>query len=370
MAKTKTDSGKQKKADGFVKKLFKQKPLSAVGLVILCLFVLCAIFADFIAPEKMVNGILPVNLMARLQKPSAQHLFGTDALGHDMLSYMIYGTRTSVILAVACTAIATVVSVVLGVASATIGGWFDLILQRFVDSWMSIPSLLISLILMSMLGNGIPQLILVLSIPSGISGTRIIRSSAYQVKDMDYVTMGKMMGAGKVWLMLKHVTPNILPMMFMSLAAGIGGTIMTEASLSFLGYGVAANTPDWGAMLTSGGRDNMYIAPWLCLIPGIAISLIVFSSAMFSDGMRDLLDPRLKGGTSSYKQKKKKNAEAAARSDEIVITLAKQAAEAASGAASKAPAPTEAAVPGEEPAKAPAPEDEPAPEAPAPADRE
>ena len=329
MDNKKSAPAKQKKPDGFLKKIFKQKPLSAIGFIVLVLFVLCAIFADVIAPEKMVNGILPINLMARLQKPCAAHPFGTDALGHDMLSYMIYGTRTSVILAVACTAIATVISVALGVASATIGGWFDLILQRLVDSWMAIPNLLISLILMSMLGNGIPQLILVLSVPAGIAGTRIIRSAAYQVKDMDYVNMGKMLGANKLWIMLKHVTPNVLPMMLMSLAAGIGGTIMMEASLSFLGYGVAANTPDWGAMLTSGGRDNMYIAPWLCLIPGLAISLIVFSSAMFSDGMRDLLDPRLKGGASSYKQKKKKNEDAAARADEVVITLEQQAEEAA-----------------------------------------
>ncbi len=306
-SKSSSKPNKQKNAFfAFVGKLYKTKPLAGIGLTILLLMVLCAIFADVIAPTKMVGGILPSNLGARLQPPSLAHPLGTDPLGRDMLSYMIYGARTSVIIAVSCTIISTALSVLIGVSSAVIGGWYDLIVQRIVDAWTSIPSLLITLILMSMLGNGIPQLIFVLSVPAGITGTRLIRSAAFQVKDMDYVNMGTMMGASKRWNMIRHVIPNTMPMVLMSLAAGIGGTIMNEASLSFLGYGVAANTPDWGAVLTSAGRSNMYIAPWLALVPGIAIALVVFASAMFSDGMRDLLDPRLRGGASSYKQKKRK----------------------------------------------------------------
>lgn len=289
----------------FLRRLFKTKPISGIGLVILVLFIFVAVFADVLAPSKMTGGLLYGSLNSRLVGPSLEHLLGTDNLGRDLLSYMIYGARTSVILAVSCTIISTVVSVLIGVSSATIGGWYDLIIQRLVDAWTSIPSLLISLILMAMLGKGIPQLIFVLSVPTGIGGSRLIRSAAYQVKDMDYVNMGSMMGANKLWNMIKHVLPNTMPMILMSLSAGVGGTIMAAASLGFLGYGVGVNTPDWGALLTEAGRSNMYIAPWLALAPGIAISLVVFASAMFSDGVRDLLDPRLRGGASSYKVKKK-----------------------------------------------------------------
>lgn len=312
--KSRSEPGSKKLRSGrnrpFIVRLYREKPLSGIGLTLMIIFVLCAIFADVIAPTKMSGGILPSSLSERLDPPSLAHLLGTDTLGRDMLSYMIYGARTSVILAVSCTIISTAISVVIGVSSAVIGGWYDLLIQRIVDAWMSIPNLLITLILMSMLGNGILQLIFVLSVPAGIAGTRLIRSAAYQVKDMDYVNMATMLGARKLWNMVKHVIPNTMPMVLMSLAAGIGGTIMNEASLSFLGFGVAANTPDWGAILTSSGRSNMYMAPWLALVPGIAISLVVFASAMFSDGVRDLLDPRLRGGASSYKQKKKKKSKA------------------------------------------------------------
>jgi peptide/nickel transport system permease protein len=253
----------------------------------------------------MVAGALPGSILDKLLPPSAEHPFGTDSIGRDLFSYMIYGARTSVILAVVCTIISTIISVVIGVTSAVLGGWFDLIIQRLVDAWQCIPSMLIMLILMSMLGNGMVQMIIVLSVPAGIAGSRMIRSAAISVKDSGYVKMSQMLGGGSVWKMVKHVTPNIMPIILMSLAGSIGGVIMMEASMNFLGYGVNASTPDWGAMLTGSGRSNMYLAPWLAIIPGIAIALIVFAAAMFGDGVRDLLDPRLKGGVGSYKTKKK-----------------------------------------------------------------
>ena len=255
----------------------------------------------------MVNGTLETTLRDRLQGPSWAHPFGTDSVGRDLFSYMIYGARTSVVLALCCTVISTAISVVIGVTSAVLGGWFDLIVQRLVDAWQCIPSMLIMLILMSMLGNGMVQLIFVLAVPSGIGGARMIRSSAMSVKDMDYIKMSQMMGAGKVWKMLKHVLPNIMPVILMSLAGSIGGVVMMEASLNFLGYGVTPNTPDWGAMLTGSGRTNMYSAPWLAIVPGAAIALVVFAAAMFSDGVRDLLDPRLRGGSGGYKFKRRKD---------------------------------------------------------------
>lgn len=290
----------------FLYRLFKNKPLGGIGLLILALLVFVAIFADVLAPQKMQNGVLTTHMIDKLQSPSLQHPFGTDALGRDLLSYMIYGTRTSVIIAICATAISTVISVAIGVVSAVLGGWVDLVVQRFVDAWQCIPGLLITLILMAMLGNGLPQMIFVLSVPTGIGGSRMIRSTAISVKDMEYVKMAQRLGAGKVWRMIHHVIPNIMPMILMSMAGSIGGVVMSEASMNFLGYGVSVNTPDWGALLTSSGRSYMYLAPWLAIIPGLAIALVVFASAMFSDGVRDLLDPRLSGGVGTYKLKRKK----------------------------------------------------------------
>ena len=225
-------------------------------------------------------------------------------MGVDMLSYMIYGARTSVILGITCTILSTVISVVIGVASAVIGGKFDLILQRFIDAWQCIPGMLIMLIMMTMLGSGMLPMIIVLSIPGGIGGSRMIRSAAISVKDSGYCNMSKMLGGKNVWRMVYHVLPNILPLVLMNLANSLGGTIMMEATLNFLGFGVNINTPSWGYILTSQGRSKMYTAPWIGLAPGLAITIMVFAAAMFGDGVRDILDPRLKGGMGSFSLKK------------------------------------------------------------------
>lgn len=295
----------------FLGQLFTQKPIAGVGLVILILFILVAIFADVLAPYPMQNGALPTSILEKLRPPSATHPLGTDTLGRDLLSYMIYGARTSVILGVVCSIITTIISIVIGVSSSVIGGTFDLIVQRIVDAFNSIPSMLITLILMAALGNGMLQMVIVLSLPGGIGGSRMIRGSAISVKDAGYCKMSTMLGGNSVWRMVCHVIPNIMPLILMNIAGGIGGIIMAEATLNFLGFGVDLNTPSWGALLTSSGRSNMYTAPWLALAPGIAITLIVFASAMFGDGVRDLLDPRLKGGVGVYGGKKSKKAKAA-----------------------------------------------------------
>ena len=147
-------------------------------------------------------------------------------------------------------------------------------------------------------------MIIVLSIPGGIGGSRMIRSAAISVKDSGYCNMSKMLGGKNVWRMVHHVLPNILPLVLMNLANSLGGTIMMEATLNFLGFGVNINTPSWGYILTSQGRSKMYTAPWIGLAPGLAITIMVFAAAMFGDGVRDILDPRLKGGMGSFSLKK------------------------------------------------------------------
>lgn len=304
------------KKPGFFRDLFRKKPLGAAGMVILILLVLIAVFADLIAPYPMVNGAMQIDVLNRLQAPyffldpatkagvTQIHWLGTDNLGRDVLSYLIYGARTSVILCLCCSVISTLVSLAIGTLSAVIGGWFDLLVQRLVDAWLCIPSMLILLILMSMMGKGMLQLIFAMSVPGGIAGSRIIRSAAMSVKDSGYVKSANLLGAGTLWKTVRHVIPNILPLIITNAAGSLGSVVLMESSLSFLGYGVDPATPSWGYMITQQGKPNMYVAPYLAIWPGICISLMVFSASMFGDAVRDLLDPRLKGGVGSYSTKK------------------------------------------------------------------
>ncbi len=286
--------------------LFTKKPLGGLGLCIMIGFVLVAIFADQLAPYPLVNGKFQTDIIHRLEPPfqSADHVFGTDALGRDLLSYCIYGARTSVILCFGCCLLSILISVVIGTISAVIGGWFDLILQRFVDAWQCIPSMLIMLILITFLGSGVPQLIIALSVPSGIGGSRMIRSAALSIRNSGYVQSAELLGSGVLRKTVRHVVPNIMPLIIVSMAGSLGGVILMEASLSFLGFGLGGSSASWGFILTEQGRANMYIAPWLSTIPGALIAIMVFAANMLGDGVRDLLDPRLKGGVGSYRSKK------------------------------------------------------------------
>lgn len=299
--------GVKTKKENFLVELAKKKPLGLVGLIILVAVLLIAIFADFLAPYPMVNGVLQTSILNKLQSPSAEHLLGTDNLGRDVVSYLIYGARTSAILGICCTLLSVAISVVIGTLSATIGGWFDLIVQRIVDAFQCIPSMLILLILMSMLGNGLPQLIFAMSVPGGITGSRMMRSAAISVKDSGYVKNAALLGGGTMWKAFKHVIPNILPLIITNAASSLGGVILMEASLNFLGFGVDPGTPSWGYMITNQGKANMYLMPALAIYPGACIALMVFGATMFGDAVRDLLDPRLKGGVGTYNSKKLKS---------------------------------------------------------------
>ncbi|MCR5786055.1 MAG: ABC transporter permease [Eubacterium sp.] len=291
----------------FWKEMFRKKTLSAICFLFLLFILFVAIFADVIAPTKMVGGMIQSSLVdAKLPPLSPGHLLGTDERGVDLLSYMIYGARTSVILCLCCTILQTIVSIILGILSAVLGGAFDLILQRIVDAFGCIPQMLLLLLMMTILGNGIPQMVIAMAVPAGIGGSRMIRSAAFAVKDSGYCKNSDLLGGGFIWKSVKHVLPNIMPLIIISAAGSLGAVIMMEASMNFLGYGVAPGTPSWGAIITSQGRTHMFDAPWICLVPGIAITILTFASCMFGDGVRDVLDPRLKGGVGSYNSKKLK----------------------------------------------------------------
>lgn len=279
------------------------------------LLFLVAIFADVIAPTKMEAGTLPSNILYKLVKPywmlsrdeqlaeaaaGTIYWLGTDNLGRDVLSYLIYGTRTSVILCIGVSLLSTAISVVIGTVSATIGGWFDLIVQRIVDAFTCIPGMLFSMILMSMMGNGMLQLIVVMSVPGGIGQSRLIRSAVIAVRNAGYCRSSDALGGDSGWKMIRHIIPNIMPIIITTAAGGLGGTVMMESSMNFLGYGVKVGTPSWGYMITNQGRANMYSSPYMCLFPGICIALMVLAANLFGDGLRDYLDPKLQGGVGTY----------------------------------------------------------------------
>jgi peptide/nickel transport system permease protein len=300
--------GKQveNKRHGFWYDLFRrlivEKPLGTFGLLIVIILLLTGIFANFIAPF----GMNEMHLIDFLQHPSSKYLLGTDQMGRDILSRLIYGARVSMIIGIVATTLSEVIAILIGVPSAFIGGKYDMIVQRFVDVWMSMPPFLVLMTVMSIVGSGMFQLIMIIGISAGISHSRVIRSAVVGIKSNTYVQASDAIGCGPVRTMIRHILPNILPVIIISFTLGVGGAIMQEAGLSFLGLGVPPGVPSWGSMLSNEGRQFMEIYPALALWPGACLSIVVYGINMFGDSLRDLLDPRLRGGVGRYTLKKKK----------------------------------------------------------------
>lgn len=276
---------------GFLRRLFRDKPLGAVGGVVFLLFLFCGIFADWLAPYGM-NQISPLD---RLKPPSWDHPFGTDNLGRDMLSRCLHGARLSVIIGLSAASLATLVSVIIGIATGYLGGKFDLIVQRFVDAWMSFPELIILIVVVSVLGPGMPQIIGTLGLLLGIAGSRIIRSAVVSVRENMYVHAAQSIGATTPRILWKHILPNILPPIIVLFTTRVGAVILAESGLSFLGLGVPPPAPTWGGLLSGSGRTYMFQGPWLALAPGLCLTIVVYATNVFGDALRDLLDPRLRG---------------------------------------------------------------------------
>ncbi|MCW5746998.1 MAG: ABC transporter permease [Alphaproteobacteria bacterium] len=275
----------------FVGRLFREKPLGAAGAVVFVLFLFCGLFADLLAPYGM-NQISPIN---RLKPPSLQFPFGTDNLGRDMLSRCLYGAQLSVIIGFCAAGLATLISVVLGILTGYLGGKFDLVTQRFVDAWMSFPDLIILIVVVSVLGPGMPQIIGTLGLLLGIAGSRIIRSAVVSVRENMYVHAAQSTGASTFRILWRHILPNVMPPVIVLFTTRVGVVILVESGLSFLGLGVPPPAPTWGGMLSGAGRTFMYQGPWLALAPGLCLTVVVYATNMFGDALRDLLDPRMRG---------------------------------------------------------------------------
>ncbi len=225
---------------------------------------------------------------------------GDRPVGRDFFSRIIYGARLSLIADLSATTLNVVVAVLIGGISGFLGGKFDLVMQRFVDAWMAFPGLLLLLTIMSLVGRALPLIIVILGIAGGIAASRIVRSAVIGVKENDYFLAARAVGTPTSQILVHHVLPNIMAPMIIIFSINIGEVIISEASLSFLGFGLPAQVPSWGGLLSREGRQYMEMAPWLALWPGLCLSVVVFSINMFGDAMRDLLDPRLKGGQGSY----------------------------------------------------------------------
>ena len=278
-------------ADFFVR-LLRDKPLGVVGGVIVLILLFSGIFADVLAPHEMDK----ISLIDRFLPPSSKYLLGADQLGRDILSRLIHGARVSLIVGLSATSAAIVVAALVGIPSGYFGGKYDIIVQRFVDALIAFPSLLILLTLMSIVGSGMTQVVLVMGVLHGIGSARVIRSAVIGIKEHDYFLAAKAIGSANSRLVLRHVIPNIVAPTIVIFTIAIGSMILWEASLSFLGYGLPPDIPSWGGMLSHEGRLYMETKPALALWPGICLTVVVYGINMFGDAMRDLLDPRLRGG--------------------------------------------------------------------------
>ena len=275
----------------FFIRLVKKKPLGAVSGIIVLILILIAIFADVLAPYPHDE----LHLIDRLQGPSVTYLMGTDQVGRDFLSRIIYGARLSLLIGLSATVVNIVAAFLVGGISGFLGGKLDLIMQRFVDAWIAFPSLILLLTIMSIVGQGLLQIIFVLGISGGIGGSRVLRGGVLSIKGNDYFLAARAIGSNNTTTLRRHVLPNVMPIVIISFSITIGGVMLTEAAVSFLGFGLSREIPSWGGLLSSEGREFMEKAPWLALWPGLCLTIVIYSLNMFGDALRDLLDPRLRG---------------------------------------------------------------------------
>src|SRR5882724_12294850 len=270
-----------------VRDFARHRTLGAVGAVVVLVML---VLAGGLAPYDPVA----VDFGAMLAAPNATHWLGTDAFGRDVLSRLIYGSRTALLVGFGAALMGATLGAILGVGSAYFGGLVDLYLQRLMDIFLSFPLIILALALVAILGNSIPNVIMAITIPMIPRAALVIRSSALTIREMPYVDAARAAGFGHVRIILRHMLPNVVAPYLIMLTAFLSQAILLESSLSFLGLGVQEPTPAWGLMLRGAAVDFAEAAPWMALFPGLSISLAVFAFNLFGDSLRDALDPKLR----------------------------------------------------------------------------
>jgi len=269
----------------------RRKYTGSISAVVIVVFIFVAVFAPFIAP----HDPLGVHTSVALKPPSTHFIMGTDELGRDIFSRLIYGARVSLTVGFGSVAIGTGIGVLIGLTSAYFGGAYDLFMQRVIDALQAFPPLVLAMVMVTTLGASLWHVMLAIAITGIATRARVVRGTALSLQQNTYVDAARAIGCSNWRIMLRYILPNAWAPIIVLSTASLGVAIIAEASLSFLGLGPPPPTPTWGAMLSGSARSYMSIAPWLALAPGLAITVIVLSFNLLGDTLRDVLDPRLRG---------------------------------------------------------------------------
>jgi peptide/nickel transport system permease protein/oligopeptide transport system permease protein len=272
-------------------RMCRQNPLAAVSAIVILLIIILAILAPVIAPYKEAEQ----DLQMRLTGPSPAHLFGTDELGRDLFTRILYGSRASLVIGIFPPALSLVIGIVFGLISGYAGGWLDYLIMRIADVMISFPSLLLTMAIMYTLGrqaNSIVCIFVALSLVGWASVARVVRSQTLSLKETEYVEAAKSIGVSKFLIMFRHILPNCIPSLIVLYTLNVPACILSESTLSFLGIGVQPPAASWGLMVNQ-SKQFLFTRPWLALAPGLAIMIIVLAFNFLGDGLRDVLDPYL-----------------------------------------------------------------------------
>jgi peptide/nickel transport system permease protein len=270
----------------------RRKPLGGFGALVATVLIIVAIFAPFIATADPRT----TDAKYKFASPGTEaRLLGGDQLGRDVFSRLVYGSRISLYVGVLSSFIGCTIGLLVGVASAHFGGKTDLILQRFIDAMMAFPALVLAIAIMAALGSSLNNVVMALSIIYIPSTARIIRAQSLAINELDYIVAARAVGGGHWRIILHHIIPNCFSLYIVLVTIHLGGAIIAEATLSFLGVGVSPDIPSWGGMLRGAAQSYVNVAPWLGVWPGLAIAFVVYAWNLLGDALRDVLDPRLRG---------------------------------------------------------------------------
>jgi peptide/nickel transport system permease protein len=273
-----------------VRQFIRRQPLGTVGLLIVVVMFAAGACAGWIAPYDPEAN----DFSAMMEAPSWAHILGTDQLGRDIFSRLVFGARTAMLVGFTSAVVGGVIGLVLGVTSAYFGGWFDLVFQRVLDVLMAFPLIILALAVVAVFGTGVVNVIIAITVPLVPRCGRVVRASALAVREVPYVDAARALGFGHARIVLRHMVPNVVAPFLILLSAFVGQAILAEASLSYLGLGVQEPVPAWGLMLQGGAEEYATTAPWIAVFPGVAIMLTVLGISLFGDALRDAIDPKLR----------------------------------------------------------------------------
>ena len=284
-----TQIGEQDGVREKLRRMARQNKLAAFSAVLIALVLLLAVFAPLVAPY----GEAEQDVLARLQPPSAAHWFGTDELGRDVLSRILYGSRLSLAIGILPSVISLVIGIVLGLLAGYFGGWADYVIMRLADVMLSVPSLLLAMVVMYTLGSSTVNLFVALSMVGWASVARVVRSQTRSLKESEYVEAAQSIGVSRFNIMRRHILPNCVPSLIVLFTLNVPAAILSESSLSFLGIGAQPPAASWGLMVNQ-SKQFLFTQPWLALAPCVAIMVVVLAFNFLGDGLRDVLDPYMK----------------------------------------------------------------------------